>query len=405
MIPMLVEAAARSLALGLILWLVLVVTRSRNPNLQKTAWTTVLLAALAMPILMRTSVVPPVIQTPVYLVVLQGHSGTAAPMGHAANGIAVLYSLTALALLCRFAANMLWMWRIRRNARVLNESWTSGLNVRVSTRLPGPATFGSTVILPEEFANWGARKLTAVLAHERSHVRHGDCYVLWLSKLHTSLFWFNPLAWWMQRRLAMLSEITSDEAAAAALGDPPAYAEILLEFAQQRSASIAATAMARPDISSRIERILSGIAPSPVPNLSRRALLVTALLPAIAAAASPLQSSSEASAASAPNAGPPRVTSFPDLKQYYPPEAEHRGIEGLVDIQVTLDAQGRATDTLILSEDPLDMGFGAAASTVAHVTEYTNPTGRPTQFRLRVKFALHHPPAPGTPNVGEPSPH
>jgi hypothetical protein len=36
---------------------------------------------------------------------------------------------------------------------------------------------------------------------------------------------------------------------------------------------------------------------------------------------------------------------------------------------------GRASVTLVLSEIPLGMGFGAAASELAHVFKYPNPTG------------------------------
>jgi hypothetical protein len=54
---------------------------------------------------------------------------------------------------------------------------------------------------------------------------------------------------------------------------------------------------------------------------------------------------------------------------------------------------GRATDTRIISEDPLNMGFGAAASAVAHVMKYSNPTGLPTTFNVMIKFALSGAPA------------
>jgi len=79
---------------------------------------------------------------------------------------------------------------------------------------------------------------------------------------------------------------------------------------------------------------------------------------------------------------------LPDLMKYYPPDAERQGIEGMVNIQVTLDAQGRVTDTLILDEDPLNMRFGAAASALAQIMEYNNPTGQAVQLTFKVKFAL-----------------
>src|SRR5262249_43658474 len=152
---------------------------------------------------------------------------------------------------------------------------------------------------------------------------------------------------------------------------------------QQRAASTVTTAMARPNISRRIDRILSGIAPSTAPKPSKRMLVLAALLPAVAATAAPLGSAPIRLAQQAAPAGEPSIkTAFglESLEKYYPKDAMHRGIEGLVRIQVTLDAQGRATDTLILSEDPLDMGFGAAASTLAHQFEYINPSNRPAQL-------------------------
>jgi TonB family protein len=411
MIPLVIEAAVRSCALSLIVWLALAITRQRNPHLGKTVWTTVLLASLAMPLLMGVHVVPPSILAPQYVLTLQPGAVLVIHAGSRwSTGISALYGLGVIALLGRYAARLLQMRCVRRDARVLREPWTDGSDVRLSVRVPSPATFGSTILLPEDCVRWSAQKLAAVMAHERSHVLYKDCYVLWLARLYTCVFWFNPLAWWLRRRLAALAETTSDEAATEALGDCPRYAEILLEFAKQRRASSVATAMARPNISIRIERILSGINPSAVPKRSKRLLAMAALLPAVpavAAMAAPLQSSpvrlAQAAApalddrASDPGARSasfePHITHFGGLGQlakYYPPEAKRQGIEGEVDLAVTLDAQGRATDTLILSESPPDMGFGAAASAAAHTMEYSNPTGRSVQFTFRVNFALNH---------------
>ncbi len=66
----------------------------------------------------------------------------------------------------------------------------------------------------------------------------------------------------------------------------------------------------------------------------------------------------------------------------------HGGVEGDVQITVTLDREGRATDTLILSEAPLDQGFGAAASQLAHLFTYANPTGHAAAVTYHIKFAL-----------------
>jgi TonB family protein len=67
-------------------------------------------------------------------------------------------------------------------------------------------------------------------------------------------------------------------------------------------------------------------------------------------------------------AAAPVAVSWPDLERYYPEEADRDHINGIVRITVTLDNAGRATDTHILSETPANRGFGAAASTVAHLS-------------------------------------
>jgi hypothetical protein len=53
MLDLLLESALRSLALGVAVWLGLALLRVRNPRTQMTAWTVVLVASLAMPVLMH----------------------------------------------------------------------------------------------------------------------------------------------------------------------------------------------------------------------------------------------------------------------------------------------------------------------------------------------------------------
>jgi hypothetical protein len=86
---------------------------------------------------------------------------------------------------------------------------------------------------------------------------------------------------------------------------------------------------------------------------------------------------------------PPQVVSWPDpatLERLYPEDADGGHPNGMVRITVTLDKVGRATDTHIVSVTPPDPGFGAAASTLAHLISYSNPTGRIASVTFNVKF-------------------
>jgi hypothetical protein len=53
MLALFLEAALRSLALGGIVWLGLKLLRVRDPRAHMTAWTVVLVASLAMPLIMH----------------------------------------------------------------------------------------------------------------------------------------------------------------------------------------------------------------------------------------------------------------------------------------------------------------------------------------------------------------
>ena len=404
MIALIVEAALRSLALGLVVWLALAAIRPRNPHLHKTVWTTVLLASFAMPLLIGSTVA---LEIPAPTVVLSTLQSGAAPLVqppmHWLQGASILYALATVALLGRFALGWFRMWRIRRRATVLHEPWTRSDDVRVSLNLRSPATFGSTILLPPEFCEWSERKLSAVLVHERSHVQRGDCYVLWLARIHTSLFWISPLAWWLQSRLAALAETTSDDAVVVELGDGPAYAEVLLEIAASQPLehlSFAATEMASSlaSIAARIDRIISGIAPAAAPKRRYQLLAIALLLPAVAVSAATLQvppmklaQADTPSQADEDDPLRPRIISGGDpaeTENFYPPMAKARGLDGRVKVAIDIDAEGMPTGAHVLDETPVDVGFGEAATLIVQTFRFSNPRHLPTQIQLAVKFEL-----------------
>jgi beta-lactamase regulating signal transducer with metallopeptidase domain len=135
---------------------------------------------------------------------------------------------------------------------------TAGLRLRSSLKIASPAAVGSGVLLPADYARWDPQKLRIVLAHERSHIRHGDFYLQALADLHAVLFWFSPLAWWLKRKLSDLSEAVSDHAGLEVATSRFSYAQILLEFAAMPRPTLLGVAMARNSrLSHRIERFLN----------------------------------------------------------------------------------------------------------------------------------------------------
>jgi hypothetical protein len=186
------------------------------------------------------------------------------------------YFLGLGAMLLRLAAGT-----VRARALVRRAAAADG--VRSSAECAAPLTVGwlrPVVVLPEGWRRWPAAELDAVLTHEREHVRRRDPLVQWLALLNRCVFWFHPLAWWLERKLSALAEDACDAAVLRRGHDPHAYSEYLIELArsvQQAGARVPVwgAAMDGGMLTARIRRIVEG---RPAPALSRnRAALAAAL--------------------------------------------------------------------------------------------------------------------------------
>jgi TonB family protein len=130
-----------------------------------------------------------------------------------------------------------------------------------STWISVPMTVGRKVLLPADWDSWDRPKLDAVLAHERTHVCRADWSIALIAGVNRALFWFNPLAWWLERHLAALAEQACDDSALLLVDSRP-YAQALLDMAAAVRTSQGrlvweAIAMANAaEVRSRIERIL-----------------------------------------------------------------------------------------------------------------------------------------------------
>jgi beta-lactamase regulating signal transducer with metallopeptidase domain len=280
MLAAMIEAALRgSLLLGMT-WLVLKALRVRDLATEKQLWTLVAAASLAMPLLSRAvlpmapsfGVLP---SHPSALKVLQGVQLAAA---HVARWCSIVYLVGMIALVARFVTGLWIGARIRRRARSLSGQFANNLDVRVSAAIRGPASFGSTILFPPGYESWDGSMLAAVLAHEEAHIRNRDGYRLWLATLYRAIFWFNPLAHLLYRRVHMLSELTSDEAAAAAIGDRTVYAKVLRHLALPSPLIAATVSMAiRSTLEKRLKRLSEESMPGARPSRRQNAVLMGAI--------------------------------------------------------------------------------------------------------------------------------
>ncbi len=157
------------------------------------------------------------------------------------------YLAVALFLLVRLAVGFVFSNRLVRASQRIHEPQVSarlalqahecGLTVAPdvleSDLISVPVTMGalrSTILLPSNWREWDAAKFDAVIGHEVAHVARRDGLTQRLALVHRAIFWFSPLAWWLERHLADLAEQASDEAALSRGADRNAYARTLLGF-------------------------------------------------------------------------------------------------------------------------------------------------------------------------------
>jgi beta-lactamase regulating signal transducer with metallopeptidase domain len=351
MTAMMIEAALRALVFAIAVGVGLRLLRVSNVPVRKAAWSLVLIASVAMPLLMRmpalagwsgrlgwavpmrvnrlfqsrtqaqrkAAAVTPVIvlrsevspdSEPADTLVAQSPNAISAAPDDATSismpassvpsaklhwppvgrMIAMIYSAVAGALLLRLlwgAGAALWLWK---TADLVSPLVAPEPNVRSSAKILSPVTIGSGIVLPANYTEWDMKKLRTVLAHERSHVRQLDFYLQLLAGLYTAMFWFSPLGWWLRRTLASLGEAIGDRAGIDAAASRSGYAEILLEFAAMPRQTLPGVAMARPgNLSHRIERLLNEhLFRSAFAVGRRRALASLLLIPAALFAATVL---------------------------------------------------------------------------------------------------------------------
>ena len=307
LLSVLLSASIRAAVLGGLAWAILKVVRVKAAAVRHAVWTAVLLAMLLMPFL--RAALPPfrlpllpfssaqsqpahsassVVENSslVEKVTSAGNTAEAGFLRTKADSLPLrwpalmlaLYAAGALFFLARQLIGHFFARRLARRSQLLGTAEASTLrrlfplrasipDLRLSSLVRVPIVVGvlkPSIILPADWSAWKDEKLTAVLAHELSHVQRRDPLIRFLSSVNRCLYWFHPLAWWLDRYVNQLAEEMSDDSALVAVADRQQYAEVLLGFAATASKSAgrvrwAGLAMATTShLGARIERILRG---------------------------------------------------------------------------------------------------------------------------------------------------
>jgi beta-lactamase regulating signal transducer with metallopeptidase domain len=288
MLDVLLEASLRATLIAAAAFCALWLFRTRAAGVRHRVWTVVMVAMLALPfsiafvpaialqVLPRaepsapSNLAPSSVfdasvgdsRAPLEPAVAQATAYRALELAPpAASGVRVgllaLYFAGVAVLLTRLLIGTVRVRSLARGARIVNGRLTS-------SGIATPLTFGvlrPRILLPDGWQRWSAARLAVVLDHEHAHLRRRDPLVQWLALLNRAVFWFHPLAWWLERRLAALAEEACDAAVLARGHSAADYSEHLLDLARvscRRPMPQACMPMPGSALPARIAKILDG---------------------------------------------------------------------------------------------------------------------------------------------------
>jgi len=308
---LLASVSVRVAVVAALAWVVLFVCRVRRADVRHAVWSLVLAAMLAAPLLVwlapsltlrvgHPAAAPDAIpsrQVPLVVSATVPDSPLAPPSSPVSERLpwswqfmlCALYAAGASIMLGRLVCGYAVARRLIRSSKAIDEPFPTGIRVAECGGITVPVTIGwarPQILLPAGWREWGEGKLRAVLAHESAHVKRGDYLVGLLANLNRALYWFHPLAWWLERALIANAEQACDDEAIVLTGNREQYAGALLDMAAAVRAGRGrlvweAMAMARPnEVRHRIELVLDETRRlAPGLSKARWAALVLACVP------------------------------------------------------------------------------------------------------------------------------
>lgn len=193
--------------------------------------------------------------------------------------LVLVWAAGASIVLFRFLSGTLGVWWLQRYTEpVTDPEWLRmaedirdryALRRRVdlvrSTRAIMPLTWGifrPVVLLSGDADTWTSSRRQCVLMHEYAHIKRWDCLSQLIAQVACAMYWFNPLVWWVNKKMHVDREQACDDyVLASGRTKASEYAFHLLEIASSLpsafSSPLAGVAMARPSsLEDRIRSIL-----------------------------------------------------------------------------------------------------------------------------------------------------
>ncbi len=172
-----------------------------------------------------------------------------------ANGLwwlPIIYLCGMVFMLARLAIGQWILWRLYAAARPAlasaqhqwnnllggwpNSRWNRRPRLLAVAHIRSPLTFGiwrPVVLIPPSLCKpCRAMELQAVLLHELAHIQRRDTLADAVAVLSGVFFFYQPLLWWLRRKVRLYREYVADQQAAMSMASPGCYATCLLELAR-----------------------------------------------------------------------------------------------------------------------------------------------------------------------------
>jgi bla regulator protein blaR1 len=301
-----------------------------------------------------------------------------------AHMLIAAWLLGVTSMLARLAFHYL---RLLQGARIAPSAWTCALReaapdidpLRVRVHDAGPAVLWalprSLILLPADFArrfdNAATREL--VLRHEMTHVSRGDAWWSLAMEIASALLWLHPLVWMARSRFRLDQELACDAASLRTLPRRTSnYARALVDSVAVQPVSALIPWLAEPQLKERIvmiTRIPPGALRRRLGFVAIAALLAGGLF--IAGGQTPVRAAAHATSASTP---PSVDISFKNRNPpLYPVEAIKKGEQGMVILDVTVDAHGNVTGVAVAPRGTMAPAVLQSAAVAAAANWKFNP--------------------------------
>jgi TonB family protein len=351
------------------------VFRMRIPRARLLYWQLLLVVCLALPWLQswRHEVIAGAVQV---TTIVTAVAVASAPVHRAIPFTAIALWLLAAGAAFRLGLLVFGLVRLsayrRRGEELPAELRMPGaarVSMMLSEDVAGPVTFGwrePVVLLPASFLSLEPEMRDAILCHELQHVERCDWLFTIAEELVRSVFWFHPAVWWIVGEIQLAREQTVDQSVIEMTQAREPYVDALLlmsgaisEYSEgcTEHAELATAPMflRRRHLKRRLVEVMKEVRMSTTSKMRLwcamgAATAVIAVACWIAIGAFPLvaapQLVNDASGVSVNTSGLALIhrSAVP-----YPAEAQAKGIDGAVVVQMKLDANGEVSDASILS--------------------------------------------------------